>query len=139
MFAYWKEKLARRRLQRKSIEESQHWKQDPRLQCFLQAMRGSCTIAPSGMHEAVIAAVNIAIKENLWTRPDEIPDDLFSGTVYVVWDDAHLPVVMVHWNAALERLRDMRSVNPNTFLVAQTMDRILWFNTQDGIKLYSIT
>lgn len=139
MFSNWKEKLAAKKEKNKCYEESRHWKTNALLQECLQAMRGSCTIAPPEMYEAAIAAVNIAMKENIWTKPDEIPADLFSDTVYVVWDDARLPVVMAHWNAAQEKFEDLRTVNPNTFLVAQTMDRILWFHVQDGLKLYSIT
>ena len=54
MFADWKRKREEKKARDKAIAESRYWKTHPRLQVCLQAMRGSCTVAPVQMHEAAI-------------------------------------------------------------------------------------
>lgn len=141
MFANWKERLAQKKAKNKFFEESQHWKTNALLRDCLQAMRGSCTIVPPEMQEAVITAANIAIREDVWTAAEEltgIPGDFFPGMVYIVWDEAHLPVLKAPWTIVEEHLYDVRCVSFDTFLVAETMDRIIWFDAHGRIMLYSI-
>ena len=138
MFANWKEKLTAKKAKNKAFEESRHWKTNTLLQDRLQAMRGSCTMVPAEIHEAVITAVNIALQENIWTEQSEIPEDFAPGMVCIVWNEAHLPVLRAPWNVVKEDLDDVRRVNSDTFLVAQSMDRILWFDSHGRIKLYSV-
>lgn len=141
MFANWKEKLAEKKAKNKFFEESQRWKNNPLLQDCLQAMRGSCTVAPMDMHEAAITAANIAIREDIWTAVEElgdIPADFFPGMVYIVWDEAHLPILKAPWALVSECFWDIEAVSFDTFLVAESMDRILWFDAHNQIRLYSI-
>ena len=138
MFANFKKRLAAKKARNKLFEESQHWKNDPLLRCCLQAMRGSCTVVPPGIHEAVICAVNIALRENIWTDQAAIPEIFGPGMVYLVWDEARLPVLEAPWNVVKENLHDVRRVHSNAFLVAQSMDRIVWYDAHGRIKLYSV-
>ncbi len=138
MFDNWKEKLARKKAKNKAFEESRHWKTNALLQDCLQAMRGSCTIAPPEMHEAVITAVNIALREDTWTEANEIPGDFLADSVYIVWNEAHLPVLKAPWGLVEQNLYAAQRVNSDTFLMADTMDRIVWFDGDGQIKLYSI-
>ena len=141
MFESWKEKRAAKKAKDKAIRESQYWKTNALLQNCLQSMRGSCTLAPVEMHEAAIAAVNIALQEDTWTTLAEqsnIPEDFFDGMLYIVWDEAHLPVLKAVGKLVDENLYDVRCVNHHTFLMTETMDRIIWFDGLGRIKLYSI-
>lgn len=141
MFASWKEKLAQKKAKNRAISESQYWKDHPRLRSCLQAMRGSCTVAPMDMHEAAIAVVNIALREDNWTlleEPINIPGDFFTDTVFLVWDDEKLPVLKAPWAMVEENLKDVSAVAGQTFLVAESMDRILWFDAHGRTRLYSI-
>ena len=141
MFTGWKERLAQKRAKNKFYAESQHWKNNPRLRECLQAMRGSCTVAPVEMHEAAIAAVNIALRENTWTRLEElsdIPGNFFPDTVFIVWDDERLPVLKAPWHSTDKCLPEIRAVACQSFMVSETLDSILWFDSSGGIKLYSI-
>ena len=93
------------------------------------------------MHEAVETAVNIALREDIWTtlaEQSDIPEDFFDGILYIVWDEAHLPVLKAVGKLVDENLYDVRCVNHHTFLVAETLDRIIWFDGLGQIKLYSI-
>lgn len=142
MFGNWKKKLAQKKANNKFLEESRHWKTNALLQDCLNAMRGYCTIVPPEMHEAVITATNIAIREDIWTTAEEvtsIAEDFFPGMVYILWDEAHLPVLKAPWAIVEENLHDVRRVNLDTFLMAETMDRIIWFAKDCQIKLYSVT
>lgn len=142
MFSKWKKMLAGKKANNEAFEESRKWKNNAALQNCLQAMRGSCTLAPVQLHEAVICAINIALAENIWTDfpgTTDFPADFHSGMVYVVWNDAHMPVLTAHANAVKENIGSILCVNHETFLVAQSMDRIIWFREQEHIKLYSIT
>ena len=138
MFTSWKEKRAEKKAKDKAIRESQYWKNNALLQSCLQSMRGSCTLAPVEMHEAAIAAANIAIHEDIWKAVGELPRDFITGTVYIVWDDAKLPVLKAPWELVIENLEDVLRVNFITVLVAETMDRIVWIDSHGTIKLYSI-
>ncbi len=141
MFASWKEKLTRKKAKEKAIAESRRWKDNALLQDCLQAMRGNCTVAPMDMHEAAITAVNIALQENSWTQLDElidIPDDFFADTLFIVWDDETLPVLKTPGFLADKCLPDVQAVSNQTFLMAETMDRIIWFDAHNRIRLYSI-
>lgn len=142
MLAKLKQKLEQKKSRNKAIAESQHWKQNALLRDCLQAMRGSCTVAPMELHEAVIAVVNIALREDHWTELEElidIPADFLTGTVYIVWDEAKLPVLKAPWDMAGENLTDIRAVAFETFLVSETMDRIIHFGDRGGIRLYDVT
>ena len=141
MFESWKEKRAEKKAKDKAIRESQYWKNNALLPDCLQSMRGSCTLAPVEMHEAAIAVVNIALREDIWTTLAEIsdiPEDFFDGILYIVWDEAHLPVLKAVGKLVDENLYDVRCVNHHTFLVTETLDRIIWFDGLGQIKLYSI-
>lgn len=133
-----KEKMEAKKAKSKAIAESKYWREHPLLQDCLQAMRGSCTLAPVEMHEAAIAAANIAIHEDNWKAVGELPRDFITGTVYIVWDDAKLPVLKAPWELVIENLEDVLCVNFITVLVAETMDRIVWIDSHGTIKLYSI-
>ena len=141
MFESWKEKRAEKKAKDKAIRESQYWKTNALLQDCLQSMRGSCTLAPVEMHEAAIAVVNIALREDTWTtlaEQSDIPEDFFDGMLYIVWDEAHLPVLKAVGKFVDENLYYVRCVNHHTFLMTETMDRIIWFDGLGKIKLYSI-
>ena len=138
MFASWKEKRAEKKARDQAIQESQYWKTHPLMQNCLRAMRGSCTLAPVEMHEAAIAVVNIALRENTWISQTKIPADFMDGTVYIVWNDEKLPVLKAPWALAKDTLSDITAVAEGTFLVSETLDRILHFPTPAEVRMYSI-
>lgn len=141
MFAALKQKMEEKKARARAIAESKRWKNDALLQDCLQALRGSCTVVPVELHMAVETAVNIALREDAWTALEElidIPEDFFEGMLYIVWDEATLPVLRAIGKLVEENLYDVRCVNHHTFLVTETMDRILWFDDLGQIKLYSI-
>ena len=139
MFEQWKQKREHKKAMDRAVAESQYWKTHPRLQGCLQAMRGSCTLAPVELHEAAIAVVNIAFMEDTWTPAEAVPADFLANTVFMVWDDEKLPVLKAPWDLAAENLAAVTAVAPKTFLVSETLDRIVWFNGHGRIMLYSIT
>ena len=141
MLAALKQKLEEKKARARAIAESKRWKNDSLLQDCLQALRGSCTVAPMELHEAAETAVNIALREDTWTTLGEltdIPEDFFDGMLYIVWDEATHPVLKAVGKLVDENLYDVRCVNHHTFLVTETMDRILWFDGPGRINLYSI-
>ena len=138
MFAKWKEKRAKKKAKNDAIAESQYWKNHALLRSCLQAMRGSCTLAPVELHEAAIAVVNIAMQEDNWAFAAEIPADLLADTVFLVWDDEKLPVLKAPWVLVEENLTDVRAVADQTFLVSETLDRIIWSDRDGRIRLYSL-
>ena len=138
MFGSWKEKRAEKKAKDKAIRESQYWKNNALLQSCLQAMRGSCTLAPVEMHEAAIAVVNIALRDGSWTNAEQVPAAFFDDTVYLVWTDEKFPVLKAPWAVAIENLPQITAVTPECFLVSESLDRIIWFDGLVQIKLYSI-
>ena len=138
MFAEWKRKREEKKAKAQAISESQYWKNHPRLRVCLQAMRGSCTLAPVELHEAAIAAVNIALMENTWEETQVVPKDFLGDTVFLIWNDEKLPVLKAPWALAEENIQEITAVAEKTFLVAETLDRIVWFDNDGRIKLYSI-
>ena len=138
MFEKWKEKREQTMARNRAIAESQYWKTHPQLQTCLRAMRGSCTLAPVEMHEAAVAVVNIAMQEDTWQNADRIPEGFPGNTVYLVWDDPKLPVLKAPWPLVEARLTDIRAVSCRTFLVAETLDRIIAFDDAGSLKLYSV-
>ena len=135
MFARLKQKLEEKRSKEKMISESQRWKEHEPLRRCLNAMRGGCTVAPMEMHEAAIAVVNIALRENIWTGTAA---DFSGETVYIVWNMETLPVLKTTWALAEENLSGLRAVAGDTFLVAETMDKVLWLDSHGNTKTYSI-
>ena len=141
MLAALKQKMEEKKARARAIAESMGWRTNALLQECLQAMRGSCTVAPMELHEAAETAVNIALREDTWTTLEEvidIPEDFFDGMLYIIWDEATLPVLRAIGKLVEENLYDVRCVNHHTFLVTETMDRILWFDGLGRIKWYSI-
>lgn len=141
MLAALKQRMEQKKARAKAIAESRQWRTNPLLQDCLQAMRGSCTVIPAELHEAVEIAVNIALQEDTWTTLAEqsnIPEDFFDGMLYIVWDEAHLPVLKAVGKLVDKNLYDVCCVNHHTFLMTETMDRIIWFDGLGQIKLYSI-
>ena len=141
MLAALKQKMEEKKARARAIAESMGWRTNALLQECLRAMRGSCTVAPMELHEAAETAVNIALREDTWTTLEElidIPGDFFDGMLYIIWDEATLPVLRAIGKLVEENLYDVRCVNHHTFLVTETMDRILWFDGLGRIKWYSI-
>lgn len=138
MFDEWKRKREAKKAKDQAIAEAQYWKNHPRLRVCLQAMRGSCTLASQALHEAAIAVVNIALMEGAWETVESVPEDFMEDAVFLVWNDEKLPVLKAPWDLARENLPEITAVADKTFLVAETLDRIVWFEVYDGIQLYSI-
>ena len=137
MLSALKRKLEEKKRQSKAIVESRHWKEHTPLKSFLQEMRGSCTVAPMDLHEALVAVVNIALMEDTWTPAAQIPEDHLSETVYIVWNDEHLPVLKADRRLLLQNLDRGTAVATETFLVSDTMDRAVHIS-QGKIRLYSV-
>ena len=137
MFEQWKRKREAKKAKDLAIAEAQYWKNHPRLRVCLQAMRGSCTLASQELHEAAIAVVNIALMEGAWETVESVPEDFMEDAVFLVWNDEKLPVLKAPWDLAKENLPEITAVAEKTFLVAQTLDRIVWFGDRT-VKLYSI-
>ena len=141
MLAALKQRMEEKKARAKAIAESRQWRTNPLLQDCLQAMRGTCTVLPMDLHEAAETAVNIALREDIWTEVPElidIPDTFLGETVYIIWDEATLPVLKAPWVMVDKNLHDIRCVCHHTFLVAETLDRIIWFDGLGRIKLSSI-
>ena len=138
MFAKWKASREKTKAVQKAVEESRYWREHPLLRECLQSMRGSCTVAPVEMHEAAIAVVNIALREGEWLGAAAVTADFMEDMVFLVWDDEKLPVLKAPWGQVRENLDTVTAVAKQAFLVAQTLDRIIWFDAQNSIKLYSI-
>ena len=141
MFARLKQKMEEKNVKHKAIAESGYWKSHAMLRRCLQLMRGCCTVAPMQMHEAAIAAVNIALLENTWTVLDavsDLPEDFLGETVFLLWDDEKLPVLMAPWSLVTENMMAIRAVAHQSYLVSQTLDRIIWFDIHGKIRTYSI-
>ena len=137
MFDEWKRKREAKKAKDQAIAEAQYWKNHPRLRVCLQAMRGSCTLASQALHEAAIAAVNIALMEGAWETVEIVPADFMEDAAFLVWNDEKLPVLKAPWDLAREYLPEITAVAEKTFLVAETLDRIVWFEG-GSMKLYSI-
>lgn len=141
MFEKWKEKREQTKARNMAILESRYWREHVLLHHCIERMRGSCTVAPMDMHEAAVAAVNIALAEDTWTTLAElidIPEDFMPETVYLVWDDPKLPVLRAPWALADKYLPDVRAVADRSFLVSEHLDRIISFNEDGDPILYSI-
>lgn len=138
MFAGWKRKIEEKKAKDKAIAESRYWKEHPGVQTCLQAMRGSCTVAPMELHEAVIAAVNIAITENIWEKCATVPEDFLFETVFIIWSNEKLPVLRAPWALIAENIAEVTAVAGNTYLVSTSMDRIVWYDDHGERKIYSI-
>ena len=138
MLSALKRKLESKKQAKKAVAESQHWKHDPQLQSFLQAMRGSCTVAPIVMHEAVAAVVSIALQEDAWTRTDRLPEGFLSESVYIIWNDDRLPALKADRGLLLQSLACATAVAPDTYLVSETMDRAVHLG-HGGLRLYDLT
>ena len=138
MFNHWKQKLEEKKAMEEAVAKSRYWRTHPKLQACLQAMRGSCTLASQELHEAAIAAVNIAFREGTWTCATQFPGDFLSQTIYLVWDDEQIPVLKAPRDLVVENLSAVTAVAEKTFLVSKTMEQIIWFDDHNQIKLYSI-
>ena len=141
MFEKWKEKREQTMARNKAIAESKYWREHALLRRCIECMRGSCTVAPMEIHEAAVAAVNIALAENTWRILEEligIPEDFLPETVYLVWDDPKLPVLKAPWILADKYLSDIRLVADRCFLVSENLDRILSFDGEGKPMLYAI-
>ena len=138
MFEEWKRKREAKKAKDQANAEARYWKNHPRLRVCLQAMRGSCTLASQALHEAAIAAVNIALMEGAWETVETVPADFMEDAAFLVWNDEKLPVLKAPWDLAKENLPEITAVAEKTFLVADTLDRIVWFDNDSRIKIYSI-
>ena len=141
MFEKWKEKREQTIARNKAILESKYWREHVLLRHCIDLMRGSCTVAPMEMHEAAVAAVNIALSENCWQTLEElidIPEDFMPETVYIVWDDPKLPVLRAPWVLADKYLWDVRAVANRSFLVSEALDQIISFDVEGRLMLYSV-
>ena len=130
--------LKKKRNRNRAIADSQHWKHHPQLQDFLQTMRGRCTVVPIATHEALTAVVNIALQENTWTQVWQIPSDFLTDTAYVIWNSPLLPVFQADREELIKNLVSLTAVEPETYLVCQTMDRVVRL-FKGEIRLYSVS
>ena len=141
MFERWKEKREHKRARNIAIRESMYWREHALLHNCMGQMRGCCTVAPRGLHEAAVAVVNIAMEEGGWMPlrgRSEIPQDFMPEHVFLVWDDPKLPVLRSPWKMAERYLQDVRAVSDRTFLVSEYLNRIISFDEEGQPLLYSV-
>ena len=141
MFEKWKEKREQTMARNKAILESRYWREHVLLRYCIDLMRGSCTVAPMDLHEAAVAAVNIALAEDRWQTLQElidIPEDFLPEQIFLVWDDPKLPVLKAPWIQADRYLTDVRAVANRSFLVSENLDRILSFDDEGRPILYDV-
>ena len=141
MFEKWKEKREQTMARNKAILESNNWREHVLLRHCIDLMRGSCTVAPMDLHEAAVAAVNIALAEDRWQTLQElidIPEDFLPEQIFLVWDDPKLPVLKAPWILADRYLTDVRAVANRSFLVSENLDRILSFDDEGRPILYDV-
>ena len=138
MLAALKARLEAKKAKNRAIAASQYWKTHALLQECLQLLRGSCTVVPMELHEAVVAAANIALREDTWTPAEKIPEDFLAQTVYILWDDARLPVFQASREPVLQYLDDVTAVAPETYLISETLDRIVRCDHRGKCLLYSV-
>ena len=137
MLAFWKKK----REQRKEIDQGFHharlWRDnEPLLRCF-NALRGSFTVAKAYHQEAVEATVAIALTEENWTEATNIPGDFLPEKCFIYWNEPTLPMLLCESAEVLSNLQEVTALSAETFLIAETMDRIVRLKHK-GIFLYSI-
>ena len=137
MFAFLKKKLQRNSEKHQGFHYAQQWKQNPLLQDCFATLRGSFTVAQAYHQEALEAAVAIALTEDSWSEAAEIPADFLGDRCYIFWNDPTLPVLLCHSPEVLASLPQVCAVSKETFLISETMDRIIYFK-DNGHKLYSI-
>ena len=138
MFGFRKRKREEKKNLEEALRSAQEWKRDPHLQECLGALRGDCTVAPMELHEAITAVVNIAHREGCWTGAETIPGDFFPEQVYLLWNKETLPAFRCRTDAALEQLERIRSVAEETYVIGGNMDRVVWFDGDGHIRLYSV-
>ena len=141
MFEKWKEKREQTMARNKAILESNYWREHVLMRHCIDLMRGSCTVAPMDLHEAAVAAVNIALAEDRWATLEElidIPEDFLPEQIFLVWDDPKLPVLKAPWILADRYLTDVRAVANRSFLVSENLDRILSFDDEGRPILYDV-
>ena len=138
MFEKWKEKREQTMARNKAILESKYWREHVLLRHCIDLMRGSCTVAPMDMHEAAVAVVNIALREDTWTSTSQVSEQFLAQNIYIVWDNEKIPVLKAPRELAIENLPAITAVAAKTFLVSETLDRIIWLDANGHIQLYSI-
>ncbi len=138
MFERWKEKREQSKARNMAILESRYWREHAPLRHCIEVMRGSCTVAPMELHEAAVAVVNIALQEDTWTSTSQISEQFLAQNIYIVWDNEKIPVLKAPRELAIENLPAITAVAAKTFLVSETLDRIIWLDANGHIQLYSI-
>lgn len=128
-----------KQMKNRVFQQAQAWKRNALLQECLTALRGCCTVADMDHREAVEGAVFLANTEGDWRELGSIHEDLpegwLNGDVFILWDEATLPVLRCPAEIVLENLNDVTAVAFETYLVARSMDRIVHIGTH-GIRLY---
>ena len=137
MFAFWKKK----REQRKEIDQgfryARLWRENEPLQRCFNALRGSFTVAQAYHQEAVEATVAIALTENNWTEAANIPGDFLPEKCFIYWNEPTLPMLLCESAEVLSCLHEATAISTETFLIAETMDRIVRLK-DESVLLYSI-
>ena len=138
MLSALRRRLELKKQRSRAVSDSEHWKNHPRLQKCLQALRGDCALVSMELHEAAITVVNIALTEDTWSVIDRIPADFLTPTVYIVWDAPLLPVLRADQNRLTACLDDVTAVAGNTYFVSKSLDRVVHFHS-GMIRLYSVS
>lgn len=137
MFAFWK----RKREQRKELDQGFHharlWRDNEMLQCCFNALRGSFTVAQTYHQEAVEATVAIALTEDNWTEATDIPEVFLPEKCFIYWNEPTLPMLLCESAEVLSHLQEVTALSTETFLIAETMDRIVLLK-DESVLLYSI-
>ena len=137
MFAFWKKKREQRINIDQGFHHARQWRENAPLQRCFNAMRGSFTVAQAYHQEAVEATVAIALTEDNWTKAAEIPGDFLPEKCFLYWNAPTLPMLLCESAEVLAHLPEAAAISAETFLIAETMDRIIHLKNET-IFLYSI-
>lgn len=119
----------------KSIERNKIWSDNILLQECLAALGIQKDILSINEQEKIVCEVNQRFKETVKKKEgkkietiEEIDSEWIGEKVFIIWDEASLPVIQTKINSVKEYIDDVTAVAFDTWIVSEDLNRVIEYN-----------
>lgn len=138
-----KKRLAKLKVKNKDYVLAKQWEKNVMLQECLSSLNNQWTIADSDMSIMCFKAIaSFACRRIEPTKEiqtvNEITDIWIGQSIYIVWDEATLPVLKCDFQTVKKSIDDVLSVAFDTWILSEELDKMIHFSHNGRISIFQV-
>lgn len=137
-----RERLSKLKEKNNAFALEQRWKKNTMLQNCLKNLTGDWNFAATEIgvrcSHVIASTINMGNPPKKLNKIGEISSNLLGSTVYIVWEEATLPVVHCDFKAVMRVIQNVISVDFDTWILSENMKKMIHFSHNNEIEIFCV-